>query len=190
MLLLFLYSCFFFCLFVCFLKLKIYLLIHIRLCGWCVWSPGRSLETRLLFFWPYAIKSFHFHKIIKKIFLPLSLLIVDTNLTLFYCICFRLKSVSFIQWKWTWLEPFSWHVESIVEYFSKIIGSYCNWFTWKQPCRSVLWKRCSRNVQQVYWRKPIQKCDFNKVALQIYWSHTSAWMFSCKLAAYFQNTFL
>ena len=30
------------------------------------------------------------------------------------------------------------------------------------------------------------KCDFNKVA---YWNHLSAWVFSWKLAAYFQNTF-
>ena len=34
------------------------------------------------------------------------------------------------------------------------------------------------------------KCDFNKVALQLYWNHISAWVFSCKFAAYFQNTFL
>ena len=33
------------------------------------------------------------------------------------------------------------------------------------------------------------KCDFNKVALQLYWNRTSAWVFSCKFAAYFQNTF-
>ena len=26
-------------------------------------------------------------------------------------------------------------------------------------------------------------------ALQLYWSHTSTWVFSCKFAAYFQNTF-
>ena len=28
-----------------------------------------------------------------------------------------------------------------------------------------------------------------KVALQPYWNHTSAWVFSCKFASYFQNTF-
>ena len=33
------------------------------------------------------------------------------------------------------------------------------------------------------------KCDFNNIALQLYWNRISAWMFSCKLAAYFQNTF-
>ena len=33
------------------------------------------------------------------------------------------------------------------------------------------------------------KCDFNKVALQLYRNHTSAWVFSCNFAAYFQNTF-
>ena len=33
------------------------------------------------------------------------------------------------------------------------------------------------------------KCDFNKVAKQLYRNHTSAWMLPCKFAAYFQNTF-
>ena len=33
------------------------------------------------------------------------------------------------------------------------------------------------------------KCDFNQVALQLYWNRTSAWVFSCKFAVYFQNTF-
>ena len=33
------------------------------------------------------------------------------------------------------------------------------------------------------------KCDFNKAAKQFYWNHTSACVFSCKFATYFQNTF-
>ena len=33
------------------------------------------------------------------------------------------------------------------------------------------------------------KCDFNKVAKQLYWNCTSALVFFCKFAAYFQNTF-
>ena len=33
------------------------------------------------------------------------------------------------------------------------------------------------------------KCNFNKVAKHLYWNHTSTWVFSCKFAAYFQNTF-
>ena len=37
----------------------------------------------------------------------------------------------------------------------------------KQPSRGVLSKRCS----------------------ELYWNHTSAWVFSCEFAAYFQNTF-
>ena len=35
----------------------------------------------------------------------------------------------------------------------------------------------------------MQKCDFNKGALQLYWNHTLAWVFSCEFATYFQNTF-
>ena len=52
-LLLFLYPCFL-CLFVCFLKSKIYILIHIQQCGRVSdekISPGQLPETRLLF-WP------------------------------------------------------------------------------------------------------------------------------------------
>ena len=34
------------------------------------------------------------------------------------------------------------------------------------------------------------KYDFNKIAKQLYYNHTSAGVFSCKFAGYFQNTFL
>ena len=36
----------------------------------------------------------------------------------------------------------------------------------KQPFRGVIKKRCSENMQQIYRRTPMPKCDFNKVALQ------------------------
>ena len=35
----------------------------------------------------------------------------------------------------------------------------------KQPSRGVLRKRCSENMQQIYMRTPMPKCDFNKFAL-------------------------
>ena len=38
----------------------------------------------------------------------------------------------------------------------------------KQPSRAVLRRRCSENMQQIYRRTPMPKCDFNKVALQLY----------------------
>ena len=60
----------------------------------------------------------------------------------------------------------------------------------KQPFRGVLGKRCSENMQKIYRRTPMPKCEFNKPAKQLYWSRTSAWVFSCKFSAYFQNTFL
>ena len=37
----------------------------------------------------------------------------------------------------------------------------------KQPSRLVLKKRRSENMQQIYRRTPMPKCDLNKVALQI-----------------------
>ena len=36
----------------------------------------------------------------------------------------------------------------------------------KQPSKGVLKKRCSENMQQIYRRTPMPKCDFNKVALR------------------------
>ena len=59
----------------------------------------------------------------------------------------------------------------------------------KQPSRGVLIKRCSENTQQNHRRTPMPKCGFNRVVLQLYWNHSSAWLFSRKFAAYFQNTF-
>ena len=38
----------------------------------------------------------------------------------------------------------------------------------KQPPRGVPGKRCSENMQQIYRRTPMSKCDFNKVAKQLY----------------------
>ena len=51
----------------------------------------------------------------------------------------------------------------------------------KQPTRGVLRKICSENKQQIYSKRPIPKCDFNML--------TSTWVFSCKHAVHFQNTF-
>ena len=52
----------------------------------------------------------------------------------------------------------------------------------------VFW-RCSQNMQQIYRRAPMSKCDFNKVTKQPYWNYTPAWLFFCKFTAYYQNTF-
>ena len=59
----------------------------------------------------------------------------------------------------------------------------------KQPSRGVLRKRCSENMHQIYRRTPMSKYGFHNVAKQLYWNCTSAWVFSCKFASYFQNTF-
>ena len=38
----------------------------------------------------------------------------------------------------------------------------------KQPPRDVPRKRYSENMQQIYRISPMPKCDFNKVAKQLY----------------------
>ena len=57
----------------------------------------------------------------------------------------------------------------------------------KQSSRGVLRKRCSENMQQIYRRTLMSKCDFNKVP-EVFLGkgvRTSAWVFSYK----FQNFF-
>ena len=38
----------------------------------------------------------------------------------------------------------------------------------KQPSRGVVKKRRSENMQQIYRRIPMPKCDFNKATKQLY----------------------
>ena len=38
----------------------------------------------------------------------------------------------------------------------------------KQPFRGFLRKKCFENMQQIYRRRSMAKCDFNKVAKQLY----------------------
>ena len=59
----------------------------------------------------------------------------------------------------------------------------------KQPSRCVLNKRCSENMQQIYRRTPMPKCDFNKVTLQLYWNRTSAWCSPVNLLHVFRAPF-
>ena len=54
-----------------------------------------------------------------------------------------------------------------------------------KPSWGVPKRRCSENILEIYRRTPMPKSDFNKVA---YWDRTSAWVFSCKFAIYFQNS--
>ena len=76
---------------------------------------------------------------------------------------------------------------------SYLVFSDANIQTQKQPPKCVFKKRCSENTGLISKRTSMPKCDFNKVAKQLYWqlywNRTSAWVFSCKFAAYPQNTF-
>ena len=54
----------------------------------------------------------------------------------------------------------------------------------KQPSRGVLRRSCSENIWQICTTAPMSKCDFNKVANQLYRNGTSAWVLFCKFTAY------
>ena len=44
-------------------------------------------------------------------------------------------------------------------------------------------------MQTIYRRLPLIRCDFNKVALHLYWNRTLAWVFPWKFDAFFQINF-
>ena len=46
-------------------------------------------------------------------------------------------------------------------------------------------KVAAANLQE----NTMPNCDFDKVAKQLCSNHTLTWVFSCKFAAYFKNTF-
>ena len=46
----------------------------------------------------------------------------------------------------------------------------------KQLSIGVLIKKCSKNMQQIYWRTSMLKCHFNKVAKQLQWNYNSSWV--------------
>ena len=50
--------------------------------------------------------------------------------------------------------------------------------------KKVLWKHTAN-----YRRTPMPKCNFNNIAKQLYWNHTSPWELSCKFVSHFQNIF-
>ena len=76
----------------------------------------------------------------------------------------------------------------VLSYLNQKKGNVTAMIIQKKSSRSVFKKRCSENMQQMYRRTPLSKCNFNKVAFQLYWNRTLAWVFSRKIAAYFQNT--
>ena len=59
----------------------------------------------------------------------------------------------------------------------------------KQPSKDVLRKRYSENMQQIFKKTPMLKCDLNKDAKASLLKSHLIWLLTCKFAAYFQNTF-
>ena len=62
---------------------------------------------------------------------------------------------------------------------------FCTQLLNKQPQPEAALQRCSK--ENFFWKYAANlqqnTCDFNKVAEQFYWNHTSAWVFSCKFVA-------
>ena len=55
----------------------------------------------------------------------------------------------------------------------------------KQPARGIIKKRCSENMQQIYRRIHMPKCDFNNVALHLWVAASIYWEIFAKLWLWF-----
>ena len=67
---------------------------------------------------------------------------------------------------------------------------WVQWVTFRNSqSRGVFIKKCSKICCKFTAEHLLSKCDFNKVALQIYFAIKLLCKFSCKYAAFFQNTF-
>ena len=118
-----------------------------------------NLQAHLLF--PLKQRPFESVLVPKKIFLPLKYgagLTIQTNTNSIFEI--YLKSVT--------LEK---RIRFLLRYFQGVNifvrsnrVSQIPTILQKQLSRSVLRKRCSENMYQIYRRTPMPKCDFNKVA--------------------------
>ena len=51
--------------------------------------------------------------------------------------------------------------------------------------KKAFWKYAANLHLQI----PMPKSDFNKVGKQLYWNHTSTWVFSCTFTSHFQSKF-
>ena len=91
--------------------------------------------------------------------------------------------------KWNLKEVQYYKVGHIIVATTSISYVFSNEFIiQKQPPKGVTRESYSENMQQIYRRTPMPKCDFNKVALQLYWNHTLAWVLSCKICCMFLRT--
>ena len=123
----------------------------------------------------------------------LILIVLSALITFFIHFWKAISVVITIIWVLISLEfivDLTWFSSSVIRICSALILllNACCWFEChKQAYWGVPRKTCSANMQQIYRRTPMPTCDFNKVALELYWNRTSAWVFFCKFAAYFQN---
>ena len=93
------------------------------------------------------------------------------------------QALMFFNLIWAFVE---FHNYLIIEYHTHLVDhpEKKSIIIQKQPSINILKKRCSKNMQKIYWKAPMLKCDFNKVAKQL--RHRC---FFCEFGAYFQNNF-
>ena len=144
-----------------------------------------NLRLRLYLLW---IKVLAKYKMIAKTLWPL----IQVNLPLIFFI----NEIPILSQKYNkgLYDFFTVTLRSFIKYHSPLLFSVTKHYQkrWDIPTPYAwpnYWAPPSENMQQIYRRTPMPKSYINKVASQLYWNHTSARVFSCKFAVYFQNTF-
>ena len=154
--------------------------IHLNF-EWKHWN----LRLRLYLLW---IKVLGKYKMIAKMLWPL----IQVNLPLMFFI----NEIPILSQKYKkrLYDFFTVTLRSFIKYHSPLLFSVTKHHKkrWDIPT-PYAWPNYyaspSENMLQIYSRTPMPKSRISKVASQLYWNHTSARVFSCKFAVYFQNTF-
>ena len=56
-------------------------------------------------------------------------------------------------------------------------------------CLLAYYRYCQKSLRKWCTNSFTNTCAIKRISLQLYWNHTSTWVFSYKFAAYFQKTF-
>ena len=85
------------------------------------------------------------------------------------------------------LKPFL-KIDVVFDHLKDVRNLNTLWYHKKHPTNGVFRKRCSENMQKID-TAPCRSVILIKLLCKLSWNHTSAWVFSCKFVAYFQNIF-
>ena len=99
---------------------------------------------------------------------------------IFLCLKYQ-QAVKILYFKLRLMYLKSYSNNTVAFFLSDI--SFSNYFSQRQPPRRVPRKRCSENMQQIYRKTPMLKCDFNKAIFRTPFPKiTYGWLLSYEIS--------